>query len=157
MCIVKVADWEFLNPNLNIYLVSSLCIYSMLTKLTVTNNPCEVLFINITFLYLLLCGILPYISHPTHTLNIQPIKTSAARAKGSIRSTGLRNLPRPENLWNEGKVEAELGWLGLCREMTNSLVTRMASSVTTKYLQSQITAEHGAERRNFWLYCLNPA
>ena len=85
----------------------------MLTKLTVTNNPCEVLFINITFLYLLLCGILPYISHPTHTLNIQPIKTSAARAKGSIRSTGLRNLPRPENLWNEGKVEAGLGWAGL--------------------------------------------
>ena len=127
----------------------------MLTKLTVTNNPCEVLFINITFLYLLLCGILPYISHPTHTLNIQPIKPSAARAKGSIRSTGLRNLPRPENLWNEGKVEAGLGWLGwaglawLCREMTNSLVTRMASSVTTKYLQSQITAEHPAERRNF--------
>ena len=131
----------------------------MLTKLTVTNNPCEVLFINITFLYLLLCGILPYISHPTHTLNIQPIKTSAARAKGSIRSTGLRNLPRPENLWNEGKVEAGLGcaglgwagWagLGLCREMTNSLVTRMASSVTTKYVQSQITAEHPAERRNF--------
>ena len=134
------------------------------------------LFINITFLYLLLRGILPYISHPTHTLNIQPIKTSAARAKGSIRSTGLRNLPRPENLWNEGKVEAGLGWAGLgwaglgwagwaelgwaglgragwlaglCREMTNSLVTRMASSVTTKYLQSQITAEHPAERRNF--------
>ena len=85
----------------------------MLTKLTVTNNPCEVLFINITFLYLLLCGILPYISHPTHTLNIQPIKPSAARAKGSIRSTGLRNLPRPENLWNEGKVEAGLSWAGL--------------------------------------------
>ena len=45
-------------------------------------------------------------------------------------------MPRKKFCRNEGKAESRQ--MIKCHEMTNCRETRMASSVTTKYLQSQI-------------------